>query len=84
MGVASVGLDVGSSYPGLAIPAHIRTFQNVRELHQSLGTWKWERAQQHAFDDGEDGSGGANSKREHQHGRGREAGGLQQMADCDS
>ena len=82
--VAAVGLNIRSGHPSLAIAAHVGAFENIRNLHQSLGMRKRQGPQQHTFDNGEDGCRCPDAERKHQHGRRGKAGRLQQMAEGDS
>jgi hypothetical protein len=72
-GLARVGDDVRNGNGSPAIAAQIRSFDMVREHHQTARIRKWQWAQQNAFNDGENGCGGSNPECEHQHRCDREA-----------
>ena len=75
MRVPRVGANIGSRDARLAVAS----LQDVRQRYQPFGMREWQRTQQHAFHDRENGGRGSDSQGEHQHGRDREAGRLQQM-----
>ncbi len=81
--IARVGDDVGPGDAGLVVAADLRALNRVGEDDQLFGMREGKRAQEHAFDDGEDGRGGADAESQHENGSQREAGRLGEMADGD-
>src|SRR6185437_8653414 len=56
--------------------------QMVAQHHQPAGIGEWERTEKNAFNNGEDGRGGADAKREREHRSHRKSGRLAQLTEC--
>ena len=81
VGVAGVVDDVRSSDASFCDAVDFHSLQRVGEHDELLGMGEGERAQEHAFDDGEDGGGGADAEGEGEDGGEGEAGGFGEVTD---
>jgi hypothetical protein len=81
--VARVVEDVRAGDAGFVIAADLRTLDGVGEDDELLRMREGEGAQEHTFDDGEDGGGGADAEGQHEHGGERETGRFGEMANGD-
>jgi hypothetical protein len=81
--VARVVDDVRTGDAGFVIAADLRTLDGVGEDDELLRMREGEGAQEHAFDDGEDGGGGADAEGQHEDGGERETGRFGEVANGD-
>jgi hypothetical protein len=81
--VARVVEDVRTGDAGFVIAADLRTLDGVGEDDELLRVREGEGAQEHTFDDGEDGGGGADAEGQHEDGGERETGRFGEMANGD-